>query len=88
MIDELKVKAEAEFCKAFESLLTIELIFKKRVRGSIHHQQSHWRTVQPPWELQRLQRNGARVDAQQYVRSATDHIHAPKGRVFISERAS
>lgn len=29
MIDELKVKAEAEFCKAFETLITIELIFKK-----------------------------------------------------------
>jgi hypothetical protein len=29
MIDELKVKAEAEFCKAFQSLLTDELISKK-----------------------------------------------------------
>lgn len=29
MIDELKVKAEGEFCKAFERLLTIELILKK-----------------------------------------------------------
>ncbi|CEJ59228.1 hypothetical protein PMG11_07859 [Penicillium brasilianum] len=29
MIDELKVKAEAEFCQSFENLLTIELIFKK-----------------------------------------------------------
>jgi hypothetical protein len=33
MIDELKVKAEAEFCKAFVRLLTIELIFKKEYQA-------------------------------------------------------
>lgn len=31
MIDELKVKAETEFCKEFEKLVTNELIFKKGV---------------------------------------------------------